>query len=73
MRFVWFSYYKTANRSALCGVVRCDALLLVVRYGYTILRAVLVRFLRFMQFGEHPYISIIYKYYGDIYNFGHSI
>ena len=59
MRFVWFSYYKTANRIALCGVVRCDALLLVVRYGYTILRAVLVRFLRFMQFGEHP-ISLLF-------------
>ena len=59
MRFVWFSYYKTANRIAPCGVVRCDALLLVVRYGYTILRAVLVRFLRFMQFGEHP-ISLLF-------------
>ena len=43
MRFVRFSYYKTANRTAPCGVVRC---------GYAILRAVLVRFLRF---GEHPY------------------
>ena len=25
MRFVWFSYYKTANRIALCGVVWCNA------------------------------------------------
>ena len=49
-----FSYYKAANRTAPCGVVRCGALLLVMRYGYTILWAVLVRFLRFMWFGEHP-------------------
>ena len=34
-----------------CGVVRCDAILLAVQCGYAILRAVLVRFLRF---GEHP-------------------
>ena len=54
-----FSYYKTANRTTPCGVVRCNALLLVVRYGYTILRAILVRFLRFMQFGEHP-ISLLF-------------
>ena len=55
---VQFSYYKTANRIETCGVVRCGALLLVMRCGYAILRAVLVRFLqfvRFMQFGEHPY------------------
>ena len=25
MRFVRFSYYKTANRTASCGVVQCDA------------------------------------------------
>ena len=55
VRFVRFSYYKTANRTAPCGVVQCGALLLAVRYGYAILRAVLVRFLRFMQFVEHPY------------------
>ena len=57
MRFVRFSYYKTANRTTLCGVVRCGALLLVVQCGYVILRAVLVRFLRFMRFmrcDEHP-------------------
>ena len=57
MRFVWFCYYKTANRIASCGMVRCGALLLAVRYSYTILWAVLVRFLqfvRFMRFGEHP-------------------
>ena len=55
-----FSYYKTANRTAPCGVVQCDAILLAVRCGYIILRAVLVRFLRFvwfMQFGEHPYLT----------------
>ena len=37
-----FSYYKTANRTAPCGVVRC---------GYAILWTILVQFLRF---GEHP-------------------
>ena len=31
-----------------CGAVRCD---------YAILRTVLVRFLRFVRFGEHPYLS----------------
>ena len=46
-----FSYYKTANLTAPCGVVRCDTILLAVRCGYAILQAVLVRFLRF---GEHP-------------------
>ena len=51
VRFVRFSYYKTANRTAPCDVVRCGALLLAVRYDYAILRAVLVRF---MRFGEHP-------------------
>ena len=41
-----------------CGVVWCGARLLAVRCGYAILRAVWVQFLRFMwfmQFGEHPY------------------
>ena len=57
MRFVRFSYYKTANRIAPCGVVRCGARLLAVRCGYAILRTVLVRFLRFVRFGEHPYLS----------------
>ena len=42
-----FSYYKTANRTAPCGVVRCS---------YAILRAVLVRFLRFVRSGEHPFV-----------------
>ena len=51
MRFLRFSYYKTANRTTLCGVVRCGALLLVVQCGYAILRAVLVRF---MRCDEHP-------------------
>ena len=40
-----------------CGAVRCGAILLAVRCGYAILRAVLVRFLQFvwfMRFGEHP-------------------
>ena len=55
MRFVRFSYYKTANRIAPSSTMQCGALLLAVQYGYAILRMVLVRFLRFMQFGEHPY------------------
>ena len=42
VRFVRFYYYKTANRTAPCSVVWCGALLLVVRCGYTILRAVFV-------------------------------
>ena len=54
MRFVRFSYYKTIIRTAPCGVVRCGALLLAVQFGYAILRVVLVRFVRFMWFGEHP-------------------
>ena len=52
MQFVRFSYYKTANYTAPCGLVRCGALLLAVLYGYAILQAVLMRF---MRFGEHPY------------------
>ena len=58
MRFLRFSYYKTANRTTPCGVVRCSALLFAVRCSYAILRVVLVQFLRFVQFmrfGEHPY------------------
>ena len=56
MRFVRFSYYKTANRTAPRGVMRCGVLLLAVQCGYAILRAALVRFLwfvRFLRFGEH--------------------
>ena len=55
MRFVRFSYFKTANRTVRCNVVRCSALLLAVRCGYAILWVVLVRFVRF---DEHPYIHI---------------
>ena len=66
VQFVRFSYYKTANRTAPCGVVRCGAILLALRCSYAILRAVLVlflRFVRFMQFDEHLYIYIyIYIY-----------
>ena len=58
---MWFSYYKTANRTAPCGVVRCDALLLAVQCGYAILQAVLVQFLRFVRFGEHPYVQVLVK------------
>ena len=53
-----FSYYKTANCTAPCGVVWYSALLLVVRCGYAILRAVLVQFLWFMRFGEHSYLHL---------------
>ena len=59
MRFVQFSYFKTANRTIPYDVVWCGILLLVIRRNYAILRVVLVQFLRFarfMQFGEHPYI-----------------
>ena len=48
MRFVRFSYYKIANCTAPCSVMRCGVLLLAVRYGYTILPAVLVQFLQFV-------------------------
>ena len=47
VRFVRFSYYKI---TAPCDAVRCDALLLVVRFDYAILRTVLVQFLRFVRF-----------------------
>ena len=50
-----FSYYKIVNSIAPCDAVRCGALLLAVRCGYAILRVVLVWFLWFMQFVEHPY------------------
>ena len=46
-----FSYYKIANRTAPCSVVRCGALLLAVQCCYAILQAVLMRFLRF---SKHP-------------------
>ena len=45
---------KTANCIALCCAVRCNALLFVVRYSYTILWAILVWFL---WFNEHPYMK----------------
>jgi len=51
MYFVRFSYYKTANCTTPCGVVWYGALLLAMQCSYAILRAVLVRFLQFMQFG----------------------
>ena len=50
MRFVWFSYYKTANRIAPCGAVYY-----YLWCGYAILRAILMRF---MRFGEHPYVCV---------------
>ena len=52
-----FSYYKIANHTAPCSVVQCGALLLAVRCGYAILWAILVRFLWFVWFGEHPYLA----------------
>jgi len=62
VQFVWFSYYKTTNHTAPCGVVRYGALLLAVRCGYVILRAILVCFfwfVRFMRFSEHPYLILL--------------
>ena len=36
VRFVWFSYYKTANCTTPCGVVQCGVILLAVRlYHFT--------------------------------------
>ena len=29
-----------------------------MRYGYVILQAIFVRFLRFLRFGEHPYSTL---------------
>ena len=40
MRFVRFSYYKIANYTVPCGVVRCGVILLAIRCNYAILRAV---------------------------------
>ena len=49
VRFVRFSYYKTANHTAPCSVVWYDALLLAVwLYHFA---GGLVQFVRFMQFG----------------------
>ena len=38
MRFVWFSYYKTANRTTPCDAVQYGALLLMVWCAHAILR-----------------------------------
>ena len=57
MRFLIIKPQTALHRAVWCGAVRCGALLLVVRCGYAILRAVLVWFLRFvwfMRFGKHP-------------------
>ena len=45
-----------------CSAVQCSTLLLAMRCGYAILRAALVRFLRFVQFlrfGEHLYQQVL--------------
>ena len=47
VRFVRFSYYKTANHTTPCNAVYCS-----LRYGRIMLFC--GRFVRFMQFGEHP-------------------
>ena len=63
MRFVRFSYYKIVNRTAPCDVVQCDALLLAVWCDYTILQAILVqllRFVQFMRFGKHLYSLLLH-------------
>ena len=33
VRFVWFSYYKTANHTTLCGAVRCGVVHFYLRCG----------------------------------------
>ena len=73
MRFVRFSYYKTANRTAPCGVVRCGALLLAVRCGYAILRVVLLWFVWFMRFDEHPYKYISIPQIIFVYNLSFAL
>ena len=47
--FVRFSYYKTAN----C-IAPCSAMHYYVRCSYAILQTILVRFLLFVWFNEHP-------------------
>ena len=49
-----FFYYKILNYTTPCGAVQCIVLLLAVQFDYAILRVILVRFLRFVRFGEHP-------------------
>ena len=53
------------------GVVRCtitcDAQLLAVRCSYTILLAILLQFLWFMQFDEHVYFQITLKWYQNFF------
>ena len=53
-----FSYYKTANCTTPCRAVRCTITYCAVQCGYAILRVVLVRFLQFVRFGEHPYVHM---------------
>ena len=60
VQFVQFSYYKTTNCTAPCGVVQCGALLPAVQCNYAILWVVLEWFLQFvwfMRFGEYPYLT----------------
>ena len=54
VRFMQFFYYKIVNYTTPCGAVQCIVLLLAVQFDYAILRVILVRFLRFVRFGEHP-------------------
>ena len=60
--FMRFSYYKTANRTVPCGVVRCGALLLAIQCGYAILQAILMRFMRLMRFERYE-VSIFFKFW----------
>ena len=75
MRFVWFSYYKTANCTAPCSVMQCGVILLAVQCSYAILWVVLVWFcglcclcglmnnLQFRQFDLNiPLSSRFYSY-----------
>ena len=55
--FLIIKLQTALHHAVWCGAVQRNAILLAVQYGYVILRAVLVwflRFVRFMQFGEYP-------------------
>ena len=44
--------------TALHHAMRCTITCCEVRCGYAFLQAVLVRFLRYVRFGEHPYVHM---------------
>ena len=61
VQFVRFSYYKTANRTAPCGVVRCGAILLAVQCSYAILRAVFATYAVLLT-PLHKWVYFILRY-----------